>query len=450
MTLTMRAVNLLKKHIANYRQNINPPYKLKDTVTVVMTLFILLATPLTLIAVLTSQQLQVPASIGIDIDKDGFSDAVETFIGTNPNSNCSVTANSSTPNNSWPPDVSGDDQVNSTDAALFTSKLNSRAGSTRYDKRFDLNADLRINKIDLSKLNPYMGTSCQTSTSGSLSVHNSLFEPLRAAFYYGWYPEQWTSAGHHWTSTLGTYDSADKSVIDQHIDWLKYAKINAGIYSWWGIGQPTDLRLPLYLERAQVKDFKWGIYYELDWNTSRTLDQIRSDMNYLRDHYFTQTGYLYVNNKPVVFVYMPNVPSDADGCVQVAKWTTIRNEYNLYVNLTDVPQWWACNTLDSWHGYKPSDYLKAVYFDDKINDANDVIYSLSISAGFWSAQESTPRLARDFSQWQAIVNLGIANKPRWLLFYFNEFGEGTNIEPSGAQCTETGCLDYLKFLNQDQ
>ena len=72
--------------------------------------------------------------------------------------------------------------------------------------------------------------------------------PLRAAFYYPWYPEIWDGAdGAQYTvyhPALGKYDSSDPAVIGQHIADMQYGHIDAGIVSWWGQGSPTDGRLP--------------------------------------------------------------------------------------------------------------------------------------------------------------------------------------------------------------
>lgn len=266
----------------------------------------------------------------------------------------------------------------------------------------------------------------------------SLSEPIRAGFYYPWYPEQWSSAGHRYNSTLGNYDSSNSTVIDTHIEQMKFGQIKAGIYSWWGKGSKTDSRFATYIDKASAKNFYWAIYYELDHNATRSQTEISSDMSYLQEKYFRRAGYLHINDKPVVFVYMPTGGS----CNQVNKWFQIRNDYNLYINMMDVPEWWTCNKMDSWHTYKPDSYNKAVY-------VGNTVYSVAASAGFWAAWESSPRLERDFSKWQNAVKVMVQLNPRWELVYFNEFGEGTNIEPSNASCEASNCWDYLNELNQN-
>ena len=56
--------------------------------------------------------------------------------------------------------------------------------------------------------------------------------PIRAAFYYPWFPETW-GHGTNYAPTLGRYNSSDPAVIRAHIDAMQYGKIAAGIASWW-------------------------------------------------------------------------------------------------------------------------------------------------------------------------------------------------------------------------
>lgn len=258
---------------------------------------------------------------------------------------------------------------------------------------------------------------------------------IRAAFVYAWYPEQWTGAGHRYTSTLGEYESGDPSVISAHINQLQYAKIDAGIYSWWGRNSATDQRFPAYLDVAESKNFKWAVYYEMDFTGTRSPGDIWWDLMYLKDTYFNRASYLHVDGKPVLFIYSPG-----GTCDTVAKWKALGT--GLYLSMTDVANWWTCNVLDSWHPYRPASRVAATY-------AGSTLYAMSVSAGFWAAWEDTPRLSRDFTAWEQSVGAVQQWNPPWQLYYFNEFGEGTNIEPSTARCEAYMCSDYLGTLNRN-
>lgn len=258
---------------------------------------------------------------------------------------------------------------------------------------------------------------------------------MRAAFYYGWYPEQWSAAGSRYMPVLGRYDSSSLDTVNSHIDQMKYAKIDVGIYSWWGKGTPTDLRFQQALDAAANKGFKWAIYYEQDYDGRASwYFRVKPDLKYLQK-YFNHPAYLRINGKPVVFVYNPT-----SSVKNAAKWVRARNEFNLYISLDDYPDWWTANPVDSWHGYRPAIRAYAVH-------ANNKVYSISVSAGFYAAGESTPRLARDYTEFLVAIGAWKTYPTEWELVYFNEWGEGTGIEPSDAQCDKYLCSDYISALN---
>src|SRR5437764_644127 len=67
--------------------------------------------------------------------------------------------------------------------------------------------------------------------------------PIRAAFYYPWFPETWGSAIDPFTNyhpTAGYYSSDDQAIINQHVAAMRYANLDAAISSWWGQGQHSE------------------------------------------------------------------------------------------------------------------------------------------------------------------------------------------------------------------
>lgn len=70
----------------------------------------------------------------IDSDDDGFTDAQETFMGTNLNRACPLDSN----DNAWPVDLNNDRLVNGKDSSYL---IQYTSGAKPYDKRVDLNQD---------------------------------------------------------------------------------------------------------------------------------------------------------------------------------------------------------------------------------------------------------------------------------------------------------------------
>lgn len=146
----------------------------------------------------------------------------------------------------------------------------------------------------------------------------SLTFPIRAAFYYAWYPENWVP-GTKFTPTLGQYDSSSPTVIQRHIAAMQHAQIQAGISSWWGAGATSNnatQRFPLLLEAARGTGFRWAVYYEPEGYADPTAAQIESELRYIVETYASSPSYLRVGGRPVVFVYS----GVGDGCGMAERW----------------------------------------------------------------------------------------------------------------------------------
>jgi hypothetical protein len=158
--------------------------------------------------------------------------------------------------------------------------------------------------------------------------------PIRATFYYGWFPEAWDQEHidpftlYH--PTLGFYDSGDPATLRTQIAALRYAHISAAIYSWWGQGSKTDSRFPLALTLARQTPLRWAIYYEAEGYGDPSPEQIHADLLYLRAHYFDQPSYLRIDGRPVVFAY----GDGAENCSVAQRWADANRGIGAYLVLS--------------------------------------------------------------------------------------------------------------------
>lgn len=279
-----------------------------------------------------------------------------------------------------------------------------------------------------------------TPTPPATPPTGSLTFPIRAIFYYPWFPEAWKQSGIYpftrYQPTLGYYDTADPTVIRQHIAAMQYGGIQAGIASWWGQGHHTDLDFAAILQATDGTGFKWAIYHELEGQRDLTPDEIRRDLSYIRDRYATDADYLWVSGKFVVFVYN----ADDSSCEVADRWVPVARELGAYLVLKVFSGYRTCaNQPDSWHQYAP-----AVAADRQSS------YSYSISPGFWKVTESQPRLARDLDRWAQNVRDMLASGEPWqLITTFNEWGEGTSVESAQEWATSSGYGVYLDILHNN-
>jgi len=240
---------------------------------------------------------------------------------------------------------------------------------------------------------------------------------IRAAFYYPWFSETWSVNGSHvfYHPQLGYYSSDNGVLVNRHIAWLDFARIQAGIASWFGPGTHGErTRIPLLLNRTRDlhSPLKWTVYYEKEGSGDPSVAEIRSDLSYLSG-YASSPSWLRVNSKPVVFVY----GNASDTCATADRWKQAAPGW--YVQLKLFSGFASCASQpDGWHQYAPSTRLQ-----------HHAGYYSSVSPGFWRADEPAPRLARDLNAFRtAVRNMVASNEPWQLVTTFNEWGEGTAVE----------------------
>ena len=261
--------------------------------------------------------------------------------------------------------------------------------------------------------------------------------PIRAAFYYPWFPNAWDQQGFHpftnYTPSLGFYD-ASLAVTRRHIAAMQYGGIEAGIASWWGQGSRTDIRITRLLQAAAGTSFRWSLYYENESQGDPSVDQLRSDLTYIRDKYGNDPSFLRVNGKFVVFVYADG----NDGCGMVDRWKQA-NTVRAYIVLKVFPGYRDCPSQpNSWHQYSPA-----------VAANHQEGFSYAISPGFWKKGD-TVRLARNLNRWRQNVRNMVVSRARWqLITTFNEWGEGTAVESAREWRTGSGYGAYLDILHNN-
>jgi len=261
--------------------------------------------------------------------------------------------------------------------------------------------------------------------------------PIRAAFYYQWFPEAWNQQGMnpftHYHPSLGFYDSSNTGVIKQHLAAMRYANMQAAIATWWGQGSRTDQRVPLLLSNTAGSTFRWTLYYEPEGTSDPSVAQITSDLTYIKSHYGGDPSFLRVNGAFVVFVYA----QPTDGCAMADRWKQA-NTVGAYVVLKVFPGFATCASQpQGWHQYAPA-----------AAEDSQAGRSFAISPGFYKANEATPRLARDPIRWNTNVRDMVNSHAPWqLVTTFSEWGEGTSVESASEWASSSGYGSYLDALH---
>jgi hypothetical protein len=324
------------------------------------------------------------------------------------------------------------------DRPRYELKLSARSlqrgflyGGNAYDLLTDTTIPVRFTFRRPGRIVAFRGPPADTTQPGF---------PIRAAFYYAWYPEAWWRdpvfpySLYH--PSLEYYSAADARIVLDHADALRYAHLQAGIYSWWGQDgyPPTDLRFWRYLAAARTTPLRWALYYEREGYGDPDVERIRADLEYIRDAYAAQPAYLKVDGRFVVYVY-----GDAhDGCDTAARWRAA-NTVGAYIVLKAFAGFRECAAQpDAWHQYSA-----ALPEYDLLPD------SFMIAPGFDERTEAEPRLPRDLTRWRTDVADMLASNARWqLVLSFNEWPEGTSVESAREWATPSAYGAYLDVLHE--
>jgi len=280
---------------------------------------------------------------------------------------------------------------------------------------------------------PEASTAAPTPTnSGPPPAGGNTSLPVRATFYYPWYPENFQGNGSKYTPSAGLYNGDDPVVVDRQIGDMQYANLQAGIASWWGQGTREDKRLALLMAEATKLHFSWAAYYEQEGFGDPSAAQITSDLTYLRKYSDSPT-WLHINNKPVIFAY----GDGTDDCSMTTRWKQA-NTVDYYVVLKVFGGYQTCaDQPQGWHQYAPG---------GNIDVQNG--YSVTVSPGFFRNDASTPLLARDPTRFRAdVTTLATSKAPFQLITTFNEWGEGTSIESTTEWPSADGHGQYIDILH---
>ena len=284
--------------------------------------------------------------------------------------------------------------------------------------------------ISASKASP-SPTRAPSTAPAADAIVNTAF-PVRAAFYYPWYPENFANNGSHYTPSAGDYSVDDPSTVDRQIEDMQYGGLQAGIESWWGIGLREDKRMPLLMTEAAKLGFSWSVYYEKQGYSDPSVSEITSDLIYLRK-YSDQRAWLHIDNLPVIFVYA----QASDGCGMATRWAEANQTAHYYVVLKVFPGYRSCaDQPQGWHQYADD-------FDIQPG------YSAIASPGFFKYNETTPSIPRDPADFrQQVTEVAESREPFQLIISYNEWGEGTAVESATLWSSASGHGVYMDILHQ--
>jgi glycoprotein endo-alpha-1,2-mannosidase len=258
--------------------------------------------------------------------------------------------------------------------------------------------------------------------------------PRSAIFFYPWYSNpghdghygHWTQGGHQPPFDLasrffparGPYSSSDPRVLRGQMRDIAAAGVDQVVSSWWGQGSPEDARLGTVIREA--KRVKLQVAVQLEPYPDRTVDTIAADLAYLRGFGIRD-----------VYVYRSKDFTAQDW----TRVTRVPNGLRLFAQTNHV----GFAAASGFAGFYTYDILlyHGAKFDRLCTQARamGILCAPSVGPGYDASQATgdprvKPRLdgATYDSMWNAAL---LAGADVVTITSYNEWGEGTQIEPAG-------------------
>lgn len=264
-----------------------------------------------------------------------------------------------------------------------------------------------------------------------------------AIFYYPWYGtplhdgawQHWNQNGHHPPGDLysryypvgGPYSSSDPAVVRRQMAEIASAGVNEVVISWWGRGSTEDRLLPLVLAAARKRHLQPAVH--LEPYPGRSPATVAEDLQYL--------SALGIRD---VYVYHPlDFPA--------AAWATIATQKPPSMRLfagTDLVGFAVQGGFSGFYTYDFVDYGGAKFIR-LCNEAHahGLLCLPSVGPGYngvRAGERSLSLARRNGLTYDNLWRAALRARPDGVtITSFNEWGEGTQIEPAVAR---RGYLSY--------
>lgn len=242
----------------------------------------------------------------------------------------------------------------------------------------------------------------------------------------------------HYYPLTGPYDSTDPAVLDYQCLLMKYSGIDGVMIDWYGTQDKNDYPANRINTEAMVKaiekaGLKFSIVYEDATlsNASDMVTQARLDITYLATGFFKSPNYTKVNARPLLLDFGPQTmtaPQDWYRAFSILGTQPYFISLNDHIQNANNAEYTTSQGEYVWVNPNP-DYTKAAKFEFYIGGAmpgfNDFYAEGGAGTGYTSYDSEGGAL------FQRQLDAAKSANLEWLqISTWNDYGEGTNIEPT--------------------
>ncbi|GKY92922.1 hypothetical protein MPSEU_000261200 [Mayamaea pseudoterrestris] len=275
---------------------------------------------------------------------------------------------------------------------------------------------------------------------------NGVYDPLNKDLPSPFYPR------------LGAYSSSSSETLKLHMKWIRRAGIGTIIVSWWGQGSEEDKLIWKVMNAADDQGIKVGFYIEpykggyikdpskTNNEGTRTPQTAKEDVKYLINTYGCHRAMYRRGGRPVFMFFAARSYDEGNQKEWAIVWKELYADpkYNPIVIAHDVNlenriiagEWSGGHDYGTEAAEDTSDDWPEIAED--YEDAGKIFY-FTVSPGFDDTRLSNPDKPiiernngkRYEDAWKKAINSKTNNNPV-IITSFNEWHEGTQIEPSNA------------------
>ena len=297
------------------------------------------------------------------------------------------------------------------------------------------------------------------------SVTNTVGERQIASWYY---------------PLTGPYDSADPAVLEYHVLLMKLAGVDGVIVDWYGTDNFNDYAL-INQRTADLFNYarKAGLKFCLCYEDSTILQEVnggfitatnavshaQQTMLYVQTNYFTDPEYLHLNNMPVLLNFGPQYFTANASWVSIFSVLNATNQPAFFTEDNRLPIGqgafdWPPMWMSQANGGVLNDFMMQSYlsgFEQKalaspawpafISTAfprfHDIYQQAGVGSSYGYLDDQSGNTLRETLS-RAMTNASaIVQIATW-----NDFGEGTIIEPTVDGVSGCGLIDTNKPTTQ--
>ncbi|MFA9478128.1 metallophosphoesterase [Phycisphaerales bacterium AB-hyl4] len=307
-------------------------------------------------------------------------------------------------------------------------------------------------------------------------------------FYYNWYgapPHQdsyvhWQQGGHtppeqigaNFYPLLGAYSSSDPAVLRQHMIWIRQSGAGVLSLTWWGRDSYEDQLTQPVLDAAAEAGLKVNFHHEP--YEGRTAASTIDDFRYIIDRYGDHPAFYRaseLDDRPMFYIFRSLDSDAADWREAIAEIRGTEYDSVVLAQTSDLTvvvdgDFDGGYTYDTIPLFESEERRRLLLIDVAEQfEEEGKIYVPSIGPGYVEDRAVPDGITPDMhvqtrddntgrtyeASWQDVIE---ANAPYVSITSFNEWHEGSQIEPAVPKATDTytyqdyGDLDPRFYLHQ--